>query len=380
MWPQESMIHRGRRLLRVASLLWLLLLCWPLAVFLGEGPGPAEIAWALAASAGLACCWLRINWRALSVLGMPLLPWELAGLCAAVLALFPVLGHRWAYCSFLFVVSALAMLPGWVFHAGVAATAAVEVSALLVFGVPVADFWWVPVLVVVQATVVRALLGMGRLVHELAAARAEVARLAVDNERLRFARDLHDILGHTLTSITIRSQLAARLARRDAERAAAEMTVVEHTARRALDEVRDAVAGYRALSLPDELDNARHALGGAGISCEVAPPGDPVPVLAESLLAWAVREGTTNVLRHSGAGRCAISVRVDPAQASVEVRDDGPRTSRPADAAGGPEPGRRGNGLTGLAERVAVAGGTLDAGPLPGGGYRLLARIPLEAR
>jgi two-component system sensor histidine kinase DesK len=258
----------------------------------------------------------------------------------------------------------------------------VEVLVLLAHGRPLAQVWWVPIAIAAQAAAVHSLRRMGLLVARLNAARAEVARLAVDNERLRFARDLHDTLGHTLTSITIRSQLAARLATADPGRAAREMTEVEQAARRALDEVRHAIAGYRAPSLSEELDTAARNLGVAGIEVRVSPADGPIPAAAETLLAWAVREAATNVLRHSRARHCWIDLHVNATAAGLDVRDDGrPATAVPGggtEPEGGTGPGG-GSGLAGLAERVGAAGGRLEVGTLPGGGYRLSARVPLEA-
>ncbi|MFI7130860.1 sensor histidine kinase [Nonomuraea sp. NPDC050153] len=272
------------------------------------------------------------------------------------------------------MVSALAAsLRPVVFVAATVVTAVVDVVVLRVLGAPFAGIWWVPLVIAVQAVVVQSLKQMGVLVARLEAARAEVAQMAVENERLRFARDLHDILGHTLTSITIRSQLAARLARTDPDRAAREMTDVEHAARQALDEVRHAVTGYRAPALSEELDKAARGLRAAGIELEVSPAEGPIPASAEIVLAWAVREAVTNVLRHSRAGRCRIDLSVDDTAAGLEVRDDG---TPPNDESGA---ARAGHGLTGLAERVAEAGGRLEAGVPPGGGYRLCVRVPLEA-
>lgn len=154
---------------------------------------------------------------------------------------------------------------------------------------------------------------------------------------------------------------------------------MERAARRALDEVRHAIAGYRAPSLSEELETATRTLGVAGIETTVSPADGPIPAAAETLLAWAVREAATNVLRHSRARRCWIGLRVDEAAATLEVRDDGraghapdaARSTRRPDAAAG-------NGLAGLAERIGGAGGRLEVGALPGGGYRLRALVPLE--
>ncbi|MFI6924436.1 sensor histidine kinase [Nonomuraea spiralis] len=376
---RELEFGRGRAAARAGACAWLVLSVWPLWAFFSSRPGALAVVWAVAALAVFAACWLRIMWRMLGPRGAAGLRWPLVGLVAAGLALLPVLRDPWAYVGFVFVVSALTACLGRVVYtaAGVAGTIVVVVAALTTYGRPFEQVWWVPLVIVVEAVTVGSIKHLGELVARLDAARAHVARLAVDNERLRFARDLHDTLGHTLTSITIRSQLAARLARTDPERAAREMADVERAARQALDEVRHAVSGYRAPSLSGELRTAAHSLGLAGIGLEVSPAAGPVPAAAETLLAWTVREAATNVVRHSRARRCRIDLGVDDTAATVEIRDDGQGPGTPSGTpTGGPTGG---NGLTGLAERIAAAGGRLEAGPLPGGGYRLHARVPLES-
>ena len=203
---------------------------------------------------------------------------------------------------------------------------------------------------------------------ELTAAREELARNAVVEERMRFARDLHDLLGHSLSLIALKSELARRLAPVDGVRAAAEMADVETAARRALAEVRDAVSGYRQVSCAQALVEARAALTGAGIAFR-GP--DRVPVLpgtVDAALGWVVREATTNVLRHSGASTVTVEVADDGTEVQLVVADDG---RGPTDATA------PGSGLTGLRERVAAVDGSLTGGAGPRGGWRLTAVVPL---
>ncbi len=204
---------------------------------------------------------------------------------------------------------------------------------------------------------------------QLTRARAELARLAVARERERFARDLHDLLGHTLSVIAIKSELAGRLLPRDSRRAAAEVAEVETIAREALSEVRDAASGYRMPTLDGELAGARMALVAAGIVVEVERDELTVDPSTEAVLAWAVREGATNVIRHSSARRCRLRVTARPAGAGIEVLDDGISSTSPNGAAG--------HGLEGLRERVGGLGGTVTAGPQAGGGYRLTVDVPM---
>jgi two-component system, NarL family, sensor histidine kinase DesK len=209
-------------------------------------------------------------------------------------------------------------------------------------------------------------------------AREDLARVAVAEERLRFARDIHDLLGHSLSVITLKSEVAGRLLATSPERAAKEVAEIEAVAREALREVRDAVTGYRQATLGVEMAAARTALAAAGIAWneEVAPLD--VPAGVEGPLAWALREGVTNVIRHSHARTCHITVARSDAWAQVTVVDDGP-----GDATNGRSTGQEvgsgfGNGLRGLSERLGLAGGTLEAGPVAGGGYRLCAAVPRD--
>ncbi|MFF4618027.1 sensor histidine kinase [Nonomuraea jabiensis] len=188
------------------------------------------------------------------------------------------------------------------------------------------------------------------------------ARLAVSEERLRFARDLHDLLGHSLSVITLKSELAAKLATKDPGRAAAEMAQVHRLAGDSLAEVQQAVHGYQALDLDEELAGARAALEAAGARCLIDARADGLSPAARTLLAWVVREGTTNVLKHSAATRCAITID----GGVLEMLNDGV-DGRPASP---------GSGLRGLSERLATAGGSFSAQPTPAGEFLLRAAVP----
>lgn len=204
-------------------------------------------------------------------------------------------------------------------------------------------------------------------------ARATVAHLAANEERLRLARDLHDLLGHSLSVITLKSELAGRMLPDHPDRAARQVADIEQVSRQALVDVREAVTGYRRLRLAGELDGARVALRAAGVVPALPDPaalGD-APEDAESALAWALREAVTNVVRHSGARRCTVDVvrrqTLDGPVLELSVEDDGTGGSSYVP----------GNGLRGLGERLAAVGGTLDAGPVRHG-FRLTARVPVE--
>ena len=222
------------------------------------------------------------------------------------------------------------------------------------------------------------------LMFKLNQARAELARTAVAEERLRISRDLHDLLGHSLSLIALKSELAGRMIESDPQRAAKEIAELEAVARRSLAEVRQAVTGYRQPSLAAELAAARRMLASAGIDCRVDAPGSyDLPPEVDALLAWTVREGSTNIVRHSGARHAGITVTVTGASASAELTDDGAgppaghgrsptASSEPAAAAG-----TAGSGLAGLAERAGRLGGTLLAGAGGHGGFRVRVTVPL---
>ena len=217
----------------------------------------------------------------------------------------------------------------------------------------------------VLVVVVKQMMGY---IHELRDAQAELATAAVAEERLRFARDLHELLGHTLSVMVVKAEVVRRLAATDPARAAAAGADIEELGRTALAEVREAVTGYRQRPFAAELDGARDALTDAGIEVTVEEVGTPLPGSADVLFGWAVREGATNVIRHSRARRCSITVRLNGRGASLEIRDDGVGAVPGSSAAG--------HGLRGLRERLTAAGGTLSASGTPGGGFALVATFP----
>ncbi|MGA5269354.1 sensor histidine kinase [Streptomyces lydicamycinicus] len=194
-------------------------------------------------------------------------------------------------------------------------------------------------------------------IQELNTTRQELARSAVEKERLRFSRDLHDLLGHTLSVVVVKAEAVRRLAPRDLDAALAQASDIEAVGRQALTEIREAVSGYREGSLTTELDRARSALEAAGIEPVVRQAGPPLPPQAGALLGWVVREGVTNTVRHSGATRCEIAVHADAERVRLTITDDGrgPLTSGAAAAPGlawlrDRVPGRGGAGETGGGE------------------------------
>lgn len=274
----------------------------------------------------------------------------------------------------------------WAVQAVVALTLLTSVGRLI-------DLSWLDleqgnVYIAVIGIVVIGIVRSIRASRELRVAREEIARLAVMTERLRIARDLHDLLGHNLSLITLKSELAGRLVGLAPEKAVTEISDIEHVARTTLQEVREAVTGYRQPTLSNELYAAQEILFAAGIAYRYDMDEgmlDALPPAIEAILAWTVREGVTNVIRHSRAHQCRIRVIRDGHDASIEVSDDGvvvpPVTAlQPQDVASTGGSGNGGNGLRGLAERVETLGGRCEARLRADGGFRLAVSVPLAQR
>jgi two-component system sensor histidine kinase DesK len=188
-----------------------------------------------------------------------------------------------------------------------------------------------------------------RMNRRLRKANEEIEHLAKVAERERIARDLHDVLGHTLSVITLKSELAGKLIDRDPERAGREIREVEQISRQALSDVRDAIRGYRSQGLAAELAQAKSTLETAGLTvqCDAATTVK-LPAVQESVLSLAVREAVTNVVRHAQAHTCRMRLEQENGSCRLEIHDDG-RGSSSAE----------GNGLRGMRERVEMLGGTL---------------------
>lgn len=351
----------GAPLLAVANgVLSTLLARHAMDAYLGQGPVPPRLVGRAAAAAALATG--TALWLAATVGMEEMLPMALST------ALIPFVT---AHC--LIVRRRTTVL----IHAGVLALLAVLVpltgrgaaETLFTLGAVAFSIGWL-------AFTARISMWVLAVMWELREARDVQARLAVAEERLRFGRDLHDVLGRNLAVIALKSELAVQLAQRGGEhRALEQMTEVQRIARESQREVRDVVRGYRSADLRTELDGARGVLGAAGISCTIespdaGPPAEELPAEVQSALAWVVREATTNVLRHGDAAHCAIGLTTTAGAAVLTVENDGVR---------GSAPGAPGTGLTGLRERLAVLDGTLDAGPAPGARFRLTARVPVPA-
>jgi two-component system, NarL family, sensor histidine kinase DesK len=214
--------------------------------------------------------------------------------------------------------------------------------------------------------------GQLRIMWELDRSRTAHARLAVAEERLRFARDLHDVLGRNLSLIAIQSELAAELARRGDQDAAGQMLQVRQVAHESLREMRAVVSGYRTADLGTELAGAQDVLRSAGMSCRVIGDAAVLPADVQAALGWVVREGTTNIIRHSDATACTIELHIldsPGAPRAVTLCMDNDRVHTPAAGSGG-------SGLAGLGERLAGLGGSITTGHPRNGHFRLEASLP----
>jgi two-component system, NarL family, sensor histidine kinase DesK len=205
-----------------------------------------------------------------------------------------------------------------------------------------------------------------RMNRELRRANEEIENLAKVAERERIARDLHDVLGHTLSVITLKSELAGKLIDRDPQRAGKEIREVEQISRQALTEVRDAIRGYRSQGLVAELAQAKTTLETAGLTvqCDAATTVK-LPAVQESVLSLAVREAVTNVVRHAQARTCRMRLEQQNGSCRLEIHDDGCGSSN-----------GEGNGLRGMRERVEMLGGTLQRSTAAG--TTLTITLPLK--
>lgn len=250
----------------------------------------------------------------------------------------------------------------------VAAFTVAEIAVLLFYAyrMPLPfDFWVSMLMLVVLVSLANHFAAVTHCQGEkLRLANDEIEHLAKVAERERIARDLHDVLGHTLSLITLKSELARKLVDRDPERARLEMQDVENTSRAALADVREAIRGYRSEGLFAELVRARAALETAGVTVQCSTVPLELSPQQESVLAMVLREAVTNVVRHAEAQRCEVRLVKQDALCRLEIADDG----RGGDA---PE----GNGLRGMRERLQSIGGSLER--LTGNGTRLVIQLPL---
>ncbi|MEO6888132.1 MAG: histidine kinase [Ktedonobacteraceae bacterium] len=363
---------------------WLVCLLFPLAQVVTRPISPWQVALRGLALLGFAAGYTWLMWphpasQQTRVRVHPRLAFLLLSVLGVLVLIFSlVYGPAWFW---LFIgVSAIA---GMLLPLRSAFAAIVLLTLLPLFltlkvhgGLAGVDLWWLIAFLLLVRGLGLDMIGvarMGKAIGELQTARRELARLAVIEERERLSRDLHDLLGQTLSMITLKSELARCLITEEPEHCAQELAEIERVSRKTLREVREAVAGYRQPTLSSELEGARQLLEAAGITVQINPLKEALPPAFDAALAWTVREGVTNVIRHSRARRCRIHLTHRNGTVGAEVLNDGGER-RPEE-----KPSRRGLGLAGLQERVSPLGGYLEAGPLLLQGkeyFRLSVELP----
>jgi len=288
-------------------------------------------------------------------------------LAAIAVALVAVGRDEWVPVMAVFVAVFLAEdLRGWHIGAAIVGVALAGGGLMLATGTDLDEIVYDVAITLTISCTIAAVGALQRANRELQEARAELARIAVADERRRFARDLHDLLGHSLSLIAIKARLAQRVQHSDPARATQELVDIETAARTSLTEVRETVGGYRRATIAGELVGVRAALESAGVALDTRVTRMELDAEDEAVLAWALREATTNVVRHAAARQ--VVVRLEPAGtgARLEVEDDGR----------GATGGGAGSGLHGIAERVAARDGRVETGASPQGGFRLAVELP----
>lgn len=324
-------------------------------------PSPPQM---IAAGVGLAV-FLGVYFLSLKAAG-----WRLIALAVTALLLSFALAFtnsNWTVVAVYAAAMIAELRPAWRASLGVGAFAAASAALALLTKQP-AIYWVLGVFLMIMV-------GIGNISRAalqdknaaLAAAQSEVRHFAAAAERERIGRDLHDLLGRTLTLIALKADLAARLSGSDAEKAAAEMRDVAAAAREGLAEVRAAVSGMTGASLAREIAASHTALAAAGIACEVEGDAQSIDPGTSAVLAMALREAVTNVIRHSGARTCRIALIQQATGLELTISDDGDGQAV-----------RPGGGLAGLTARLSAAGGEL-AVEGDRQGTRLTARVPQEA-
>ncbi len=375
------------RLWRLYQHAWLVCLIFPLASVAREPISPWQVIVRGLALIGFATGYTWLMWphpasqqtRARAHSRLTFLLFGVLGLLTLVFSL--VYGPAWLW---LFIgVSAIA---GVLLPMRSAFAAVVLFTLLPLFltvkmhgGLGGVDLWWLIAFLLLVRGLGLDMIGvarMGNAIRELHAARRELARLAVIEERERLSRDLHDLLGQTLSMITLKSELARHLVTEEPDRCTQELSEIERVARHTLREVREAVAGYRQPTLSSELEGARQLLEAAGIDYQIEPITEVLPPTVDAALAWTVREGVTNVIRHSRARQCRIRMAYKNSAVGAEVLSDGGRREQAERTA------RPGLGLAGLRERVSALGGHMEAGALTLLGtehFRVHVELPMKS-
>ena len=298
-------------------------------------------------------------------------------LVQAALVYLPMIfqfGQAWVGLPGFLAGSLLLALPPVAAWTGFAAVVASIAVAQWQFTGLFLDVSYATVSTIITGLVVYGLTWLAGLVVQLHNARNELAQLAVAQERLRFARDLHDLLGYSLSAITLKSELTRRLVLSQPDKAEDELAEVLDISRRALADVRAVASGYRELSLEAEARSARSVLVDAEVDVRMDIKYGELPMQVRTVLAIVLREGVTNVLRHSKAERCDITIRRERDQVRLEIGNDGVPEAPTEPAPHG------GSGIQNLSVRVAALGGTLTTGVDEDGWFRLRATTPVPQR
>jgi len=333
----------------------------------GFGP-PSRIVWSTAYL-------IPMLWLQLYVFGRPQVQFRrpvmyAALLCQAVLVYAAIAySPAWLSLTGFLAGSALLTLPpllAWPAFVLVITSLAVNYAKLTTSPLEIA---FAVVTTTISGLVVYGLTRLYGLVIELHEARTELAQMAVAQERLRFARDLHDLLGYSLSAITLKSELTHRLVPKNPDKAQSELVEILDISRKALADVRSVASGYRELSLDNESESARSVLLAADVDVTMDLNYGDLPTPVKTVLATVLREGITNVLRHSKAERCEISVRQVDDRVWLDIVNDGVQTNRP--------PSSGGSGIRNLSTRIAALQGQLVAGIEADGRYGLHAWAPI---
>jgi two-component system sensor histidine kinase DesK len=364
----EQGLSGPRRL--VWSGVWLAFLAYPIGDIVSHDHSTG---WEVAAWASLAvfvALYLRTMWLALGSDLRGARPAASGWLFALIVVTFAMVagfGTAWGGLVIYLGVATGATLSNRAALVTLGGIAVATVTIGVAVGISASDLAFAVFLTTALGVTMLGVRRMLQLIVELRDARDEVARLTAAQQRQRFARDLHDVLGHNLSAIALKSQVARRTLRSDPAAASAALEDVEAVAHQSLDDVRALVSGYRQPSLEEELAVADELLSAAGVEPLIVRPDQLPGGRADELLAWAVREGTTNVVRHSRAAHCCITITAARGEARLDLVDDGTAT----------DGGSGGSGLRGLRERLAEEGGELQAGPQEGGGFHLRVRVPM---
>ncbi|SDU41563.1 sensor histidine kinase [Amycolatopsis keratiniphila] len=296
--------------------------------------------------------------------------------CLIFLPLIP-LGSAWVSLPSLFAGTALLVLPPLAGWTAFAVTAAGVVLIRIAYGTDFLGGFYTFASILNTGLMVFGLIWLIRLVTELGETRKRLAEVAVAEERLRFARDLHDLLGMSLSAIALKSELTTRIMDIDTDRASAELVEILGLTRQALTDVRSVASGYRELSLDQESRSAQAVLVAADVQVRLEIEHEDLPTTVRTVLAVVLREGVTNVLRHSKVERCEIAVRRTGDGVALDIVNDGVVNGRPPKPEQPVRVEAPGSGITNMSDRVAGLGGELTAGVEPDGRFRLRAVVPV---